>query len=183
MDNQFPSQSPEKSGCWVGVEKQGDILTYLMLTDDNKKVLARSSVRPALPHELNLCTPDFSPTHPSHVDVFPDLLAGEDSDPATTDNPKIFVKDIIDLLREQGVDAKKIKLPTFSPDDLIGRTFLRELPDGQRVRADVFKKVLDKDAENHEQIKMLIKLGGEDEAQEEVIAYGEHADLIHRQDQ
>ena len=184
VDNQFPSQSPEKSGRWVGVaEKQGDILTYLILTDDTKKVLARSAVRPALPHELNLRTPDFTPTHPSHADVLPDLLAGEDSEPATTDNPKIFVKDIIDLLREQGVDAKKIKLPTFSPDDLVGRTFLRELPDGQRVRAEVVKKVLDRDAENHEQIKMLLKLGGEDEALEEVIAYGELADLIQRQDQ
>jgi hypothetical protein len=184
VDNTFPSQSPEKSGRWVGVaEKQGDILTYLILTDDTKQVLARSAVRPALPHELNLRTPDFAPTLPPNADVLPDLLAGEEAEMPLNDNPKIYVKDIIDLLREQGVDAKKVTLPTFSPDELVGRTFLRDLPDGQRVRAEVVKKVLDRDAENHEQIKMLLKLGGEDDALEEVITYGELSDLIQRQDQ
>jgi hypothetical protein len=57
------------------------------------------------------------------------------------------------------------------------------MPDGQRVRAEVVKKVIDRDAENHDKIKMLLKLGGEDDALEEVIAYGELSDLIERQDQ
>lgn len=36
-DNSFPSQSPEKSGRIVGVaEKQGDALTWLVLTDDTQ---------------------------------------------------------------------------------------------------------------------------------------------------
>jgi hypothetical protein len=31
----FPSESVEKTGCWVGIaEHQGDALTYLVLTDD-----------------------------------------------------------------------------------------------------------------------------------------------------
>jgi len=92
--------------------------------------------------------------------VLPDLLAGEEPEPSKDKgNPKIFVKDVIDLLREQGVDAKKVKLPTFTPDELIGRTFLRDLPDGQACTSQrSSRKLLDRDAENHEQIKMILKV-------------------------
>ena len=39
-DNKFPSDSPEKTGCWVGIaENCGDLLTYLILTDDTQKVI------------------------------------------------------------------------------------------------------------------------------------------------
>jgi hypothetical protein len=49
VDHSFASNSPEKSGCWVGLaESQGDALTYLILTDDTQKVITRSAVCTAL---------------------------------------------------------------------------------------------------------------------------------------
>ena len=39
------------------------------------------------------------------------------------------------------IDPTKIKLPKFSPEDLMGMTFLRKLDDGQVVRAEVIKKL------------------------------------------
>ena len=74
------------------------------------------------------------------------------------------------------IDPTSIKMPRFSPDELIGLTFLCELDDGQVVRAKVIKKIHDIDAENHKNIKMLIKLGDEDV--EELISYIELNDII-----
>ena len=49
-----------------------------------------------------------------------------------------------------------VDLPQFSPNKLLGLTFLCDVGDGERVRANVVKKILDRDMENHERIKMLI---------------------------
>ena len=49
-----------------------------------------------------------------------------------------------------------INLPQFSPEELLGLTFLYDTGDGERVRAKIVKKIHDWDAKNHERIKMLI---------------------------
>jgi hypothetical protein len=56
VDHSFPSDSPEKYGCWVGVaETQGDALTYLILMDDTQKMITGSAVCSALdPNNPNL---------------------------------------------------------------------------------------------------------------------------------
>ena len=36
-----------------------------------------------------------------------------------------------------------VHLPRFSPEELIGLTFLHNVDDGQRVRATVIKKIMD----------------------------------------
>ena len=47
IDNNWPSESPEKSGRWMGVAHNvGNALTYKILTDDTKKIIYRSAVRP-----------------------------------------------------------------------------------------------------------------------------------------
>lgn len=56
------------------------------------------------------------------------------------------------------------------------------MEDGQKFRATVTKKILDRDAESHQKIKMLIQVGdGEESVLEELIAYNELSDLIERQ--
>ena len=73
------------------------------------------------------------------------------------------------------------KLPTFSIDQLMERTFLYDLKDGQRVRAQIIKKIDDQDARNHQKIKFLCKLG--DDKFEEILTYNEICHLCEQQDE
>ena len=72
-----------------------------------------------------------------------------------------------------------IHLPRFSPEDLIGLTCLHELPDGQRVRAKILKKIHDRDADNHQRIKMLVSY--HDDKVEEIMSYNELCDIVAEQ--
>ena len=53
---------------------------------------------------------------------------------------------------------KEEELPKFSPSELIGRTFLMDMENGERVKAQVMRKLNDWDAHNHQNIKFLLKL-------------------------
>ena len=72
-----------------------------------------------------------------------------------------------------------VDLPRFSPEELIGLTFLYDTGDGEKVRAKITKKVLDRDAENHERIKMLLSY--DDDKVEELISYNELCDIVAQQ--
>ena len=61
-----------------------------------------------------------------------------------------------------------VSLPMFSPNELVGMTVLREVDD-QLVHGKVVRKIMDSDAENHQQIKFLLALG--DGKLEEIISY------------
>ena len=134
----FPNPK-EMTGRIVGIaEHQGDAMTYLVLDDKSQKVIARSAVRKALdPNSPNLRA-DFMSN------------SGEFS----THKPIISTSDVIGHK-----DPSSLKLPKFSPEELIGLTFLRETDDGQRYRARIVRKTLDNDAQNHEKIKFLVTLG------------------------
>ena len=74
-----------------------------------------------------------------------------------------------------------INLPKFSPEELIGMTFLKTSPDGEgdSMRAKVVCQIMDRDTENHQQIKFLLSLG--DGELEELISYNKLCDLITEQ--
>ena len=76
-------------------------------------------------------------------------------------------------------DPKKTRLPKFAPDELLGLTFLHDTEDGQKVRAEVVKRINDIDSENHKNIKFMISFGSP--SYEEIISYGELSSLIERQ--
>ena len=78
------------------------------------------------------------------------------------------------------VDPTDLKLPLFSPDDLLGLTFLRQMEDGQTMRAKVVRKIRDTDSENHQKIKFLIEVG---DGLDEILAYNELSDLIEQQNE
>ena len=60
IDNNWPSESPEKSGQWMGVAHNvGNALTYKILMDDTKKVPYCSAVRPQDDKDPN-----------NHLDIF-----------------------------------------------------------------------------------------------------------------
>jgi len=74
------------------------------------------------------------------------------------------------------VDPAQIKLPRFTPDELLGLSFLQTLDDGQVVRAEVAQKLNDFDAKNHRELKFILKLG--DGKIDELISYVELNDII-----
>jgi hypothetical protein len=57
------------------------------------------------------------------------------------------------------IDPPALKLPHFSPDELLGLTFIQDMPDGRKLRASVARKIRDDDTANHQKIKFLIELG------------------------
>jgi hypothetical protein len=100
----------------------------------------------------------------------------EDDDDGPSVDPAKPVLFGAEDLAAADIDPSELKLPTISPEDLIGVTFLRENSEGMMSRATVLKKIMDHDAANHQKIKFLIKLGNGD--LEELISYNELSDLI-----
>ena len=99
-DSDFPSESTEGRGRWVGVaEHVGHAMTYKILTDDTTKVIYRSNVRSALTK--------------SDRNKRVDLLGGEEVTP------------IIKSSRDED-DSQRKPMPIFDPTDLVGRTFLMD---------------------------------------------------------
>ena len=49
-----------------------------------------------------------------------------------------------------------VNLPRFSPEELVGITHLHKIEDSQQACAKIVKKILNRDAENHQRVKMLI---------------------------
>ena len=82
------------------------------------------------------------------------------------------------------IQSKEYSLPdvraiNFSPDDLVGRTFLKQPEeDGTRFRARIVRKIIEMD-ENEEKIKFLVKLPDQD--QDEILAYNKILDIIQDQ--
>eukprot|EP00977_Amphora_coffeiformis_P012602 scaffold3161_cov146-Amphora_coffeaeformis.AAC.2 len=157
----------------------------MVLPSDTNQLVPRSNVRPALdPLYPNLrvrpLTEDLRTNHTGprvytpggfdatpmstveHDDEFvsPTKMSGERNAPSQ--GPISNVQDLYDV---------PIKLPKFSPEELLGLIFLHDVDDGQQVRAKIVKKILDRDAENHERIKMLITY--DDDKVKEIVAYNE----------
>jgi hypothetical protein len=153
VNHSFASDSPEKSGRWVGVaENQGNALTYLILTDDTQKVITHSAVRTALdPTNPNLRArpnPGFSQATSRGTTSSPS--SGDGESPSTT--PILFSASDLSVL---DADSPDLKLSHFSPDELLGLTFIRDMDDGSKDRAKVARKIVDNDAANHQKIKLL----------------------------
>ena len=78
-----------------------------------------------------------------------------------------------------GFNPEELKLPRFSIEELMGRTFLVDMEDGQRLCAEIIQKINDQDSQNHKNIKLLCKVGDEDA--EEILTYQEICDLVEQQ--
>ena len=159
VDNCFPSASPEKLGFYMGpAQHQGDALTHLVLTADTDQVIARSAVR-----KFN------DPRNPNFRAV-EDLNTKDGGD-------KPVLQSTADI-RGLSIDPSGLRLPKFSPEELIGLSFIKE-SDGQKFRAVVVKKILDDDAAEHQKIKFLVSKGNGD--YDEIMAYAELSALIESQ--
>jgi hypothetical protein len=153
-DATFPSDGIEQRGRFVGIaDSVGDALTYKILTDGTNKILYRSSVRSAtIPGETNLrLTPQDGESGPKPIN---------------------FIKS----RRTENQNSYAIKeLPGFTPDDLIGRTFLTDTrDDGERLRAQITRKILDPDKPSD--IKFLVEINNGEH--DEILAYNKILDKI-----
>ena len=114
----------ERLGRWCGpCPKCGDILTYWILLNDTGQLVARSNV------------------HRAKDPLFPNRHA----------QPPPEQRPLLETVSDQFDEP--ISLSTFSPEELIGMTFLRDVDDGQRLRAKVVRHVIDCDAQNHHNLK------------------------------
>jgi hypothetical protein len=155
VDNKFPSESTEKSGRWVGIaENVGDALTYKILTDDTQKIIYRSAVRARNDKD--------EPNN--RLEPF----GGNESE-----------KPIKAVIMSRELPLPDVRSPMFTPDDLVGRTFLKQPEeDGQRFRARIVRKIIEME-NNEEKIKFLCKLPESD--QDEILAYNDIIDYIEQQ--
>jgi hypothetical protein len=99
--------------------------------------------------------------------------SGDGESPST---PILFSTSVLSGL---DIDSPYLKLPHFSPDELLGLTFIRDMDDGSKYRTKVAHKIVDNDAVNHQKIKFLVEIS--DGKLEEIIAYNKLSDVIERQ--
>ena len=161
----YPSISPERSGRVVGfAEHQGDALTFLIMDDITHQVVARSELRAHNHLHPNLRT---VPTLDNS-----DAVGGE-----PPYKPIMSSSDLSGL----DIDPTTLKLPKFSPDELLGRTFIRKDKDGNHYSAKVVRKIIDKDAENEHKIKFLAEIG--EGKYDEILSYNEISNFIEEQEE
>jgi hypothetical protein len=108
-DSDFPSDSHEKRGHFVGIsESVGHTMTFKILTDNTLKVIHQSNVRSALNlHAKNL---QLDPLEPGDIAML-----------------------IVKSRHDSADDGEILPLmPVIDPLELIGCTFLMDKEDGQQ---------------------------------------------------
>jgi hypothetical protein len=141
----------------VGIAKtKGDALTDQILTDDMAQLLPAAVRKWHDPDNPNLRVPSVS---------------GEPADPILFSASDLSGLDI---------DPPNLKSPHFSPDDLLGLTFIRDMDDGRKFWATVARQqIVDNDAANHQRIKFLVEMSHGQ--LDKIIAYNELSDIIEQQ--
>ena len=164
LDNvKFPSASNERKGEWMGIaEHVGDALTFWVLTDDTRKLIPCSEIRSALTE--------------GEKNIRADSTAGEIFGPKP-----IYIKDR--HADPNSVLSDPPRIPTFDPNDLIGRTFILPPEDtGERFRARIIRKILDNpDLEDpsYENVKFILQIDGKEA--DEIVGYNEVIDQLNYQ--
>ena len=174
----FPSEAEYRTGHFVGFsENVGDTMTFQILTDDTHKIHHCSNVWPA---------------------VTPDARVPFASDDGEEDPPENLQREVlksparhpfqdagqfVDGCNAQGSDFK-----TFTPDELLNRTYLTPKDDqDQRFRARIVEKLRDKqygdvlttrDAPETVQFRVTYDHPNRDD---EIIAYNDIVDHIEQQ--
>ena len=111
--------SSKRLGRWVGIAaKHRDALTYLVLSHDTEQVVVHSNIHHAKePLFPNICACPSAPSGPSLLD------RGE-----VSSRPVLHsLSDALD------VNPSNLELPKFSPDELLGLSFLCDTDNGQRI--------------------------------------------------
>jgi len=146
----------EKLGRVVGIaENQGDLMTWLILDVETGSVTPHSLVRSAVDADR------------------PNLRAEAAFTPSGGEPVIGSISDLTNL------DPDRLRLPQFSPQDLIGKTYLTTDKEGRKLRAKIVKKINDLDAKNNQNIKMLVEYGNGE--LEDIKTYNELCQIVEDQ--
>ena len=115
-------EEPDSSEClghWVGIAaKHGDALTYLVLSHDTEQVVVCSNVCHAK-----------DPLFPN-IHAHPPAPSG----PLSLDRGEVSSQPVLHSLSDAlDVNLSNLELPKFSPDELLGLSFLRDTDNGQCI--------------------------------------------------
>ena len=174
-DQNYPSESEDRAGYWVGFgEHCRDAMIHKLLDHETQKIIYRSAVRPK-----NSSTPNHRlAPHGGEVSASSDpsedkISAGSPLWCSSLKHkaPTIFIRS-----RDEENPSGSKPMPTFDPSDLIGRTFL--LPpeeNGERHRAKVTRQIvkfIDQDNGHRvENINFFLDIGNG--TVEELISYSQ----------
>ena len=176
-DQNFPSESEERAGYWVGFgEHCGDAMTHKILDHDTQKIIYRSAVRPKksstpnhrlAPHGVEVS----ASSEPSEDKISSGSPLGSPEGSSQTEGPTVFLRS-----RDEENPSGSKPMPTFDPSDLIGRTFL--LPpeeNGEMHRAKVTRQVVEViDQDNGQRVEEFnFILGIGNGKVEELISYNQ----------
>ena len=170
-DSDFPSQSREKRGHWVGISEHcGHAMTWKILTDDTQKVIHRSNVRPATSAAPNY---RLDPLHGE--DILDPVIKSKKFVGWPNDEPYPDDKEAPEVV-------KTPSMPIIDPVDLVGRSFLKETEeDGQRFRVQIVE-ALDKQEKdlNSDAAHIHFRCSVNDDEYEEILSYQEVLDYINK---
>ena len=150
IDAEFPHNSSEKLGRFVGVaDTVGHALTFKILSDESK-IIFRSKIRSA--------------------------------DRTTLKNRILEPIEDDDILKSKF--DREGPLPTFDPQDLIGRTFLREPNDeGIRYRAKIIEILQDHEDNRTNDIRFIkFRCSVNDDQFEEIVTYIDIVNHLEKED-
>jgi hypothetical protein len=195
-DLDFPSESPELKGHFVGIsEHVGHAMTFKILSIDTKKVLHRGNVRSAgNPMSVNIRADELggesardiikSRQRPQQtVMSFADGEVNDGTEPIANEamQPdgeianKAMQPDGETPMDAGNPEADIQRMPVFNPQDLIGRTFLMNPEeDGQRYRARIIEAVEDRQStveQQSDRVKFLCSIN--DEQYEDIMSYND----------
>ena len=145
-DHNFPSESKERAGYWVGFGEQcGDAMTHKILDHDTQKIICGSAVRPK-----KSSTPNHRlAPHGGEVSASSDpsedkISSGSPLEYPEGSSPNQKPPTVLIRSRDEENLSGSKPMPTFDPSNLIGRTFL--LPpekNGERHRGKVTRQVVE----------------------------------------
>ena len=161
-DVESSNRKLERTGRWVGFARNvGDALTWKILPDESSIVIYRSNIRPV------------------DTGLVPSLRGEEVESP--TKPPPILIKGRLDT--QEDPSEITIPMPSFDPQDLIGRMFYTTpKEDGSRQEAQV-KRIIQQIEDDQEfgrllKIKAIIEVDHGDHKIEEIITYNKLLDYI-----
>jgi hypothetical protein len=174
-DSDFPSESPELKGHFVGIsEHVGHAMTFKILSVDTLKVLHRGNVRSAAdPKTRNVCADDFGGKSPTEI-----IKSRPGRDRGS-------VRFSIDEEPNEDDSTPASSMPVFNAQDLVGRTFLlNPQEDGQKYRARIVQAVEDRQSlveQQPDRVKFLCSIN--DDQYEEIMSYNDIISHIEKDDE
>jgi len=178
-DSDFPSESKELRGRWVGVaEHCGHAMTWKILADDTRKVIHRSNVHPATSAAPNY---RLDPLHGE--DIIDPIIKSKNKDDFIVSGSN-FNGESHQAVPDLPEVVKKPPMPIVHPVDLVGCTFLKDPEeDGQRFHVQIVEALDEyKNGLNADPKHIQFRCSVNDDQYEEIMSYHDIMEYIDRND-